>query len=183
MQRDSDVLEVMAEAQVPPTLRFFRFASPTVTCGRLQDLGTAQQAAPVGWPVIRRPTAGGIVLHDGDLCFSLCWRAGTPPLPERPRDIYREIHRLAAEALKPYLDLRLASCCDTPEGEASFHERRCFAEPVGFDVLSGSTKVIGGALAFRRGAVLYQGSIQPPVPLPDAEAALTRVFANAFGLS
>ena len=82
-----------------PTLRFFRFQEPTLSYGRLQKLDDVRPLLPDGWARVQRPTGGGIVLHNGDLCFSLCWKDGQAPLPKKPQDQYRWIHSVVLEAL------------------------------------------------------------------------------------
>jgi lipoate-protein ligase A len=161
MREDAEALSAMADGSMPPTLRLFQFSEPTVTYGRLQDRDSIRALAPTGWPIARRPTGGGIVLHQKDQCFSLCWRPGTAPLPKSPKAIYGWIHRAVHEALRPLLDTRLAFCQDADSyNSAPFNKRLCFKEPVGYDLLSGDQKVLGGALAVQRSAVLYQGSLQ-----------------------
>jgi hypothetical protein len=58
---------------------------------------------------------------------------------------------------------------------APFENRQCFQSPVGFDVLSGDQKIVGGALARQRGVTLYQGSIQT-ISADLAEPLLTAAF-------
>jgi len=160
MQRDEDHLARVQQGSVPFLFRLYRFAEPTVSYGRLQNPRTVQQSAPAGWPLVQRPTGGGMVFHENDLCFSIAWRPGATPIPTKPTEQYSWIHNLVQEALKPYLTLKRFSCQDAGAAPAPFHERQCFQEPVPCDLLQDGRKVVGGALAHRRHAVLYQGSIQ-----------------------
>lgn len=179
MRWDAERLRRVATSAAEPTLRFFRFKEPTVTFGRLQKEETVRHKAPAGWPLARRPTAGGIVLHETDLCLSLVWRPGTFPMPSRVREVYGVIHGVVLKALSALAPLRLASCCDTPKSSTPFDERECFQEPVGYDVLDGQQKRVGGALAMTRHGCLYQGSIQT-LHAPDLLQRLEVQFCDFF---
>ena len=159
MRWDGDTMSAIA-AQGGPVFRLFRFSEPTVTYGRFQPLDQVRALAPSGWPLVRRPTAGGLVFHQNDLCFSLCWPPQTPPLPSGPRDVYRWIHSLVLESLHGAEGLRLAACCDGAPPSIPSGERQCFRDPVGYDIMQGEKKIVGGALAVKKEAILYQGSIQ-----------------------
>lgn len=165
MRQDRDTLLAVGRGEVPPTVRFFRFSQPTVTFGRLQQLHSIQPKVPAGWAVAQRPTGGGLVFHEKDLCVSLAWPKGQPPIPTVTKEIYPWIHQLLKLGLGNYL--KMAACADVCAPKSPFETRECFTEPVGYDLLSGGQKVVGGALWSTRTAILYQGSIQ----IPDAWTA------------
>jgi len=146
MAYDRATLDAVENGGVLATFRLFSFASPTVSYGRLQTLNHVHAQVPAAWPAVQRPTGGGIVFHDNDLCLSLVWRHGQSPLPRSPREQYRWIHGFVLSALRTGHDVRMAACADM--------------KPVGYDLLIGTAKVVGGALYRRREATLYQGSIQ-----------------------
>lgn len=179
MAFDRKTLEAVAGGTSPSTIRFFRFDRPTVTYGRLQHLDMLSERIPEGWPVVQRPTGGGVVFHANDLCLSLCWRTGEPPLPAAPRDQYRWIHSVLLRGLQGVSPLRLACCTDVKPSTVPFDARECFQEPVGYDVLEGREKRIGGALRVGRHAILYQGSIQLPLT-PAQEESLRKVLLQPF---
>ncbi len=179
MRIDLETLVGVEEGHLPPTLRFFRWAQPTVSYGRLQKLADVQPAIPAGWAAVRRPTAGGVVFHENDLCLSLSWPHDHPLLPPKPTEQYAWIHRVILEALTPIIPLRLASCCETRAEFAPGGARKCFDYPVGYDLLSDENKIVGGALARRRHASLYQGSIQG-IADPQLESRLRQTFLRRF---
>jgi lipoyl(octanoyl) transferase len=168
MRYDLALLRNVEQGTEPPTLRFFRFQEPTVTYGRLQKRKDIAPLAPAGWPVVQRPTGGGVVFHEEDQCLSLCWPRGQAPLPARPQDQYRWIHGAIREALGP--ELRMAACCDALPAEESFAIRACFKNPVGYDLMKGDQKIVGGALCCQKKAILYQGSIQRELSTADVRA-------------
>lgn len=177
MRLDVETLNGVARGTFPPTVRFFRFSVPTVTYGRLQKLEKIQSLIPASWPHAQRPTGGGIVFHQTDLCVSLAWPKNHPPIPTKPKEMYQWIHSVLCEGLGDHF--RMAACGDTCGEKKPFAVRECFTEPVGYDLLSGSQKVVGGALLNTRDAVLYQGSIQIS-NASDTEPALRQAFERIF---
>src|SRR5688572_5302486 len=131
MHFDADTLRQVSHGQIPATIRFFRFESPTVTYGRLQKLENVQAFIPEGWSAAQRPTGGGIVHHKNDLCISLAWMRHEPPMPLSPKDVHPFIHTLILEGLGR--GLHMAACADICEEKDPFEFRHCFTQPVGYD--------------------------------------------------
>jgi len=179
MRIDADTLAAVESGDVPPTLRLFSFRRPTVSFGRLQHAEGVRPFVPAGWENVQRPTGGGIVFHEQDLCFSLAWRQGDPPLPSDIKDVYPWIHTVVREALAPWLSLALATCRDGRAPAAPFPVRQCFEAPVAYDLLEGKEKIVGGALAKRRRSFLYQGTIHEQLP-EEALQALENAFRQRF---
>ncbi len=169
MRVDVDLLHDVERGVLPPTLRFFRFKEPTVSYGRLQKSADIAPFVPAGWNRVQRPTGGGIVFHNNDLCLSLAWADGWLPLPKRPQEQYRWIHAVILEALIQKNNLRMAACGDVPAPEEPFSKRSCFKNAVGYDLLRAQEKIVGGALRCTRRATLYQGSIQLALTPPEEE--------------
>jgi lipoate-protein ligase A len=181
MSFDVNTSQQMVLQGLTPLLRFFRWSQPTVSYGRHQSFDKIQALVPVDWDTIQRPTGGGLVFHNDDLCFSLCWREGQSPLPLRLRGIYAWIHTFVVEALQPILSTRLANCRDCAPEKVPFATRQCFTEPVAFDVLHQGHKVVGGALCRQKNVFLYQGSIQG-LPTANLEQLLKTRFIQIFPL-
>ena len=179
MQFDLSSLHKLRNGYASPILRFFRWNTPTVSYGKHQSLEAIRSRVPAGWDTVQRPTGGGIVLHDQDLCFSLCWTIGQPPLPARLKDHYAWIHGIVLKALVSEPDTRLATCNDCTAKPTSFALRDCFTEPVGYDVLASGHKIVGGALCRQQNTFLYQGSIQSSND-PELESRLRDIFMNVL---
>lgn len=177
MAFDCETLSAVELGTCPPTVRFFRFKEPTVTYGRSQILDAISKQIPLGWPAVQRPTGGGVVFHTNDLCFSLCWPKYVSPLPIKVAEQYAWIHRIVLTALSPLRSLRLATCADVRTCRTPIHQQVCFADPVGYDVLSDNQKIVGGAIAHRRAGLLYQGSVQGLAP-DLAETLIRKAFQN-----
>ncbi len=142
-------------------LRFYNWARPAVTFGYSQPFAFALALARERGitDVVRRPTGGGVVFHDGDLTFSLVFpwdRLCSPAL------VYKNIHRGVHLGLKG-VGIKTALKGGPAEGIAHPLEKACFsAEPEAMDVLNDrGEKVLGGALRRKAGKGLYQGSLRP----------------------
>ncbi|HEY1051862.1 MAG TPA: hypothetical protein VGE39_18955 [Prosthecobacter sp.] len=145
-----------------PVLRIYTWDQPTVTLGYAQSLPKLQDALP-GWPVVRRWTGGGVVLHQGDYTYSVivppadAW-AETPAV-----ESYRRIHGSLASALSQHghPGCRLATQEDVIE--APF----CFVAPAVHDVIRGPVKVAGAGQRRGKLGLLHQGSVQQVLLQPE----------------
>lgn len=180
---------LLALAPAEPCLRIFRWAPEAVPCA---TFGYAQRHAEVVRTLppylrdrcVRRPTGGGIVIHDTDLTFSLV--IPRTLLPAAPADIYQALHAAIAAALAAFAPLRLAPSAAHP-APAPCHASQCFREPVPADLLApDGQKVLGGALRRTRTHLLYQGSLRLPAArttlLPDCSTALRAALCRLLRL-
>jgi len=159
MAVDEALLEAAA-AEGQSTLRFYRWAEPTLSLGYFQTYGDrCQHEASRGCAVIRRPSGGGAILHDRELTYSLVVPA-RHPLANRDQ-LYRAVHQslievLAARGAK-------ASFCGGEMREATTAAASepllCFERRTECDVLVAGGKIAGSAQRRRRGAVLQHGSV------------------------
>src|ERR1041385_2433222 len=72
-----------------PRLRFFGWDKPTVSYGYLMNTEKVNEWSieKGNFPIVKRPTGGGIVLHNtDDLSLSLLWTRDAGILPNNPRD-------------------------------------------------------------------------------------------------
>lgn len=145
-------------------LRFFNWEGLGVTFGYAQPWGDVEKAllpAHKAYPRARRPTGGGIVIHDGDLTFSLVLKAERSL---KPLEIYARLHAAVNAGLRErgigaelYSGNAPASVYNpSKDGLAS----ACFQNPVALDLVAGGKKLLGGALRRFGEIVLYQGSLQ-----------------------
>ncbi|MFN0077242.1 MAG: biotin/lipoate A/B protein ligase family protein [Prosthecobacter sp.] len=134
-----------------PVLRVYRWNEPTVTIGYAQNLAKLADALP-SWPVVRRWTGGGVVLHENDFTYSVIVPASHAWSQTNPLDSYRLIHESLAAALAD--GSRLAG----PEDliEAPF----CFMAPALHDVVRGKVKIAGAGQRRGKLGLLHQGSVQ-----------------------
>ncbi len=144
--------EALLAGATEPVLRIFRWAGPWVSLGYFVPWRHAAAIQPA-WPVCRRWTGGGVVVHDGDFTFAL-----TAPRTEtwtrlRPEESYRVLHEAVAAAL------RAQGCAAILFDGAAKSETSCFARPVRYDVVEGGRKIAGGAQRRTKRGLLHQGSI------------------------
>lgn len=155
-----EALLLHATSIAAPILRFYSWTEPAATFGYFQRYHDVAALTHLR-PLIRRPTGGGIVPHDADWTYSLIVPGGHPWYQLRAIESYRRIHQWIADAFARLgLETQLApSCQKTGPGQ-------CFAGYEQFDLLWRGRKIAGAAQRRTRDALLIQGSVQPPAPLP-----------------
>ena len=153
----------------PPTLRFYTWESVTIS------LGYHQRQWPEFWnhltwqgvPVelVRRPSGGRAVLHQGDLTYAVV----TSGLPGRRREAYEQICEFLIAGWRSLgLELHYGTA-----GRGYIHNPSCFATATEADLVSAcGGKFIGSAQLRRGQAILQHGSM----PLEPDRALFTRVF-------
>lgn len=144
-------------------LRFFNWSqnlAATFGYAQFESSVKKQLAAQNITRYTRRPTGGGIVVHNGDLTFSLIFNADNT---ENPRVIYSALHSLIKEELlklKAQVALYNKESDYRPAGESGIASN-CFSNPVSDDLLGADgAKILGGAIRRYGARVLYQGSLQ-----------------------
>ncbi len=192
---ESPLLDVFAQMAVDEALarsrpeefclRFFRWKGVGATFGYAQRIREVEKALPPGVETsfTRRPTGGGIVPHFNDLTFSCIY-------PDKgvlsPAIHYQRLHSAIQAALcEAGWEARLS---DSEGGHAPHGPEgasRCFEKPVALDVLSGNSKILGGAIRRYGNTVLYQGSLQIPGVrdrAPELEELIQRHLGAEWGL-
>jgi lipoate-protein ligase A len=156
MEIDEAALAAQKDPSALPVLRLFRWNARTLSFGRLQDQHEAANQTMIlgARSMVRRPTGGGTVIHDGDVSFSLAWRRDHPAFPHCLKNIYRGIHETARRALA-----RLEVAATLHAGAAPAAPM-CFEAPAEADVMVGGKKVLGGALRVTAWGRLYQGDLK-----------------------
>lgn len=141
-----------------PVVRVYDWDTATVSIGYAQNLTKLGEALP-GWPVVRRWTGGGVVLHENDETYSVIVPAGHAWAETRPLDSYRLIHAALAEGLNTagMTGCRLAGPEDLIENPF------CFVAPALHDVVRGKVKIAGAGQRRGKLGLLHQGSVQQVV--------------------
>jgi len=161
MAVDEALYRLQGRRETAPTLRFFGWTRRTVSVGYFQDVRRevnldACRAESVA--VVRRPTGGKAVIHDGDLCYSVTGRTDSPPFSGGLTDTYRFIGRCLARGLE---GLGLVLSMPGEDGAAGDVNRDafCFTRPARYEILVRGRKICGSAQSRSRGAFLQQGSL------------------------
>lgn len=153
--------EVLLEQAEAPWLRCYGWSEPSVSIGFSQDIKSLAGTLPP-FPVVRRWTGGGVVVHNGDWTYTLVVPRGHPFCELRPVETYRLIHVALIEALA---EVGITGCelqpVSTSEGRGV-----CFVEPAQYDVVRGTDKIAGAAQRRSRMGFIHQASVQN-VSLPE----------------
>lgn len=154
----------------PSTLRFYTWSPAAISLGyhQFNCPENWQQLTWRGTPLelIRRPTGGRAVLHQGDLTYALV----TSGLSGSRLQVYQKICEFLIQGWRSLgLELHYGLA-----GRGYIHNPNCFGTATGADlVLADGTKLIGSAQLKRGKAILQHGSIRLE---PDA-----MLFAQVFG--
>ncbi|HGY5552009.1 MAG TPA: lipoate--protein ligase family protein [Prochlorococcus sp.] len=152
-----------AEAKPPPTLRFYQWNGPWLSLGR------HQRHWPDHWnalakrgdlQMVRRPSGGSAVLHEGGLTYALIW----PSPPRQRQQAYRQACKWLISSFKE-LGVPLQFGYHPAKGPI---ESNCFASSTAADLVdSQGHKRIGSAQLWRNGHLLQHGEIilNPPQKL------------------
>jgi lipoate---protein ligase len=157
MAIDSWLLQQHILGQIPPTLRFYTWSEPTISLGYHQRRypehwdGLRWQDLPVA--VIKRPTGGRGVLHDGDLTYAL---VGSGFVGKRV-EVYQQVCQFLIDGWRGLgVDLVYGTA-----GSGYIHNPNCFGTATAADlVMADGAKFIGSAQLHKDGAILQHGSMR-----------------------
>ena len=172
MAVDSWLLDQHIRGLQPPSLRFYTWRSPTIS------LGYHQRQFPDHWnnlryksqpvEIVRRPTGGRAVLHQGDLTYALV----TSSCKGSRRETYQRLCQFLIEGWRELgVDLSFGHA-----GRGYIKKPNCFGTATSADLVTNDGyKLIGSAQVYREGCVLQHGSMRLQ---PDSE-----LFEQVFGES
>jgi hypothetical protein len=175
MAFDEALLEAMPRLQ-QPVLRFYAWTEPAATFGYFQKYAEVEQLTPLR-PLIRRPTAGGIVPHDCDWTYSVAFPTTHEWYALSATDSYHRLHSWIRDAFSVLgQPTELAPLASKPALGQCFvgHERA--------DLLWRGRKIAGAAQRRRKDGLLIQGSVQPPLPTLQRSTWENAMLDQAFRL-
>ncbi len=164
-----------ASATGEATFRVYEWTRPTLSFGRHETVVGRFDAAELlrrGYDAVRRPTGGRVLLHDGDVTYSV-----TAPATgdETVRAAFARVNRLLAAGIA-----RLG-VLTTPAAPLRREPRpgtdACFATPSAGELVVSGRKLVASAQRRDAGAFLQHGSIL----LADRQSALTTLSVSALG--
>lgn len=142
---------------IPPTLRFYTWTPAAISLGRNQHTWPEHwhHLTWLGKPIdlVRRPTGGRAVLHEGDLTYAIAL-----PHPTRNRrQAYQDLCQFLIQGWR-----KLGVDLDFGEARRSYTQKaNCFATATNADlVLQDGFKLIGSAQAWQDQTVLQHGSMR-----------------------
>jgi len=139
-----------------PVLRFYGWKEAAATFGYSQRYREVAQWTSLR-PLIRRPTGGGLVLHDADWTYSLVLPPPHPWYRLKAVESYRRVHEWIQSSLGR---LRLETVLSPMRRKDD--PGQCFSGAEQFDLLQNERKIAGAAQRRNRHGLLIQGSVQPP---------------------
>lgn len=154
--------EAMMLAATEPWMRVYRWDKPSISIGFSQPIDVVPEEYRT-WPVVRRWTGGGVVVHDGDWTYTLAMPAADALSQQRAADAYRWVHEAMVRALT---EAGFGGGELQPES-TSDGMGVCFIEPAKFDVVWQGNKIAGAAQRRAKSGYLHQGTIQS-MTLPES---------------
>jgi len=171
MAIDSALLASRRAGRCAPTLRLYRWLTPTVTMGRFQKEGQVDLDAcrRRGFEVVRRPTGGRGVLHDDELTYSVAAHV-EDGIPRGVAASYRHLCAALAEAYRMLgVEAEL-----TPRSRGAADSGACYLHATQADLSLGAAKLSGSAQVWSGDAVLQHGSFVRSRDV-DAESEVFRL--------
>jgi lipoate-protein ligase A len=159
----------------PPALRFYTWSPPAIS------LGYHQQKYPEHWQhlvwqgekldLVRRPTGGRAVLHQGDLTYAVVTSDVISGFVGSRVQVYQKICEFLIQGWRSLgIELQYGTA-----GRGYIHNPNCFGTATGADlILPDGTKLIGSAQLRRGAAILQHGSIR----LHPCAELFTQVFGT-----
>jgi lipoate---protein ligase len=157
MQIDRWLLQQHILGHISPTLRFYTWSQPTIS------LGYHQRHYPEHWrsliwrerpiDLVKRPTGGRGVLHQGDLTYAFI---GSGFVGKRV-EIYQQICQFLIDGWRSIgTDIKYGTA-----GTGYIHNPNCFGTATSADlVFADGYKLIGSAQLIKSGAILQHGSMR-----------------------
>ena len=170
MSIDRWLLDQHILGHTPPTLRFYTWSQPTISLGYHQR-HYPEHWRSLGWrdsPVdlVKRPTGGRGVLHQGDLTYALIGSG----FGGKRVEVYQQVCQFLIDGWRS-LNIELGY---GTAGTGYIHNPNCFGTATSADlVCADGYKLIGSAQLIKAGAILQHGSMRLN---PDLE-----LFKQVFG--
>lgn len=176
MALDEWLLEQHQAGAIPPVLRFYSWSRPTLS------LGYHQKSWPPHWEnlvwqerdidLVRRPSGGRAVLHQGDLTYALI----VSGLSGKRAEIYQFLCQFLIEGWRSLgISLEFGQ-----SGRGYIHNPNCFGTATAADLVTpDGSKLIGSAQLRRDRTILQHGSMRLN---PDPEL-FSQVFQVPLSLS
>lgn len=160
---------LLASAAQAHTLRLYWFAPPCLSLGAHQPLDEVDRAAcaAAGVEIVRRPSGGRAVLHDGELTYALVGPAVGPVFGDGVLPSYRRIGAALVDCCA-----RLGLAVASGAQGRGVSGPSCFGAAAPYEPLADGAKLAGSAQLRRGGAVLQHGSLRLSRPRVETATLL-----------
>jgi lipoyl(octanoyl) transferase len=160
MAVDEAIAHAVETGQTEPTIRFYTWATPTLSIGAFQPVRAVNldRCREMRIPVVRRITGGRALLHQAELTYSVICSVPSPFFPSNLQSCFRGI----AEALRLGLEqLGLTVQVVSPKAyrQSKPHTPDCFSTPSLYELTVNGRKLVGSAQRRWLRAFLQHGSI------------------------
>ena len=191
MARDEALLMLVGQGVSLPTLRFYRWESPTISLGYFQKYADyAELPTPASeLAVVRRQTGGGAILHDRELTYSIVLPLSHPLVAYgRCNYLYEHVHAAFAAILMrhgvPVQRGVIHNNGVTRDNGAASHRGPffCFERHSRYDLLAGGKKLLGSAQRRTAEAVLQHGSLVLDCRYEQWTCATVAHYAPTFNI-
>lgn len=155
------------------TLRLYRWDKPTLSCGfhqRIEQRVDLAKCQEKGVAIVRRPTGGRELLHDGDLSFSISGR--NLKMESLAKETLHKASMVIYGGLKEMgINAQIMSRAKKTTG---LNSGPCLAVTSEFEIASDGRKIVPLAQRIFRDSVLVHGSI-PLTKTKIATASLLKI--------
>ncbi|MDG4655577.1 biotin/lipoate A/B protein ligase family protein [Ectobacillus antri] len=171
MALDECLLNWQSERKMPPIVRFYQWATPTLSIGYFQRVEkeiNMDEVEKRGFEFVRRPTGGRSVLHDKELTYSVIVSEDHPDMPKTVTEAYRVISQGILEGFQSLgLDAYFAVPKTQQERDDLKNPRSsvCFDAPSWYEIVVEGRKIAGSAQTRQKGVILQHGSIPLEIDL------------------
>ncbi|OCS85491.1 lipoate--protein ligase family protein [Caryophanon latum] len=165
MAMDEALLTFHSEGQIPPVIRFYEWAEPTLSIGYFQTAArdiNLEAVQAQGIDFVRRPTGGRAVLHEHELTYSVIVSEEHPDMPKNVTEAYRVI---SEGILSGFHELGMEAYFSVPESKEQLDDLKkpksavCFDAPSWYELVVEGKKVAGSAQTRQKGVILQHGAI------------------------
>jgi len=143
-----------------PRMAWWTWEQPTISVGQLQRKASV---IPLGVAVVRRPTGGRAILHDGEWTYSALVPRDHPRLGGSLDASTRAIVSVVASALETaygiVVDPRPGPAAPVASPDWAKAGEACFVRTLGYELAVGGRKLMGSAQRRDRVTLLQQGSL------------------------
>lgn len=173
MALDECMINWLKAGDIPPTIRFYGWETPTLSIGKNQRVSRSidlDALSSYGFEFVRRLTGGSAVLHDDELTYSLVVNEDHPNIPESVTQAY---YILAKGVLEGYRALGIDADFAIPKREIRKERTAvCFEKSAFYEMVVDGKKISGNAQTRQKGILMQHGSI----PMSMDEEALFDLF-------
>ncbi|MCX7905395.1 MAG: hypothetical protein N2446_01680 [Elusimicrobiales bacterium] len=141
-------------------LRFYKWKDKGITFGfsqKFKEVYSVLDEKLKDYPITRRPTGGGVVIHEYDLTFSFIF---FEPGEFNPKKTYEVIHSAICDVYRKKGFNIFKSVSNQSNYNVNNPVMECFKKPVDMDLIFNGQKILGGALRKFSDYILYQASLQ-----------------------